>query len=378
MIAKVGEEMLTENEYQRYSRQLILPQLGVKGQKRLKESSVLLVGLGGLGATVLASLVMAGVGSIGLVDGDVVSISNLQRQVIYTERQVGTPKTVAAEDYVRDHNSNVKVQRYPEYLTVDNAERLIREYDLVINGTDNFPTRYLVNDVSVLCRKPLVDGSILRFEGQVAIFAPGSGCYRCLYPKAPAGNLVPTCADVGVLGPVASIVGALQANEAIKLLAGIEPTLRGKLILLDLLSGMIRTVTWARNRECPVCGEGPVTADIDKSYAMTCRIPTEPMELDIDLDEIKHIRPTPKVVDVRGAGEFPDAIPVRDSQRMEYEQVLISSDSWDQDAPIVFACSVGLKSGALAEILRLQGFTRVYSLRGGLAMWQSQLREGME
>lgn len=370
--------MLTENEYQRYSRQLILPQLGVKGQKRLKESSVLLVGLGGLGATVLASLVMAGVGSIGLVDGDVVSISNLQRQVIYTERQVGTPKTVAAEDYVRDHNSNVKVQRYPEYLTVDNAERLIREYDLVINGTDNFPTRYLVNDVSVLCRKPLVDGSILRFEGQVAIFAPGSGCYRCLYPKAPAGNLVPTCADVGVLGPVASIVGALQANEAIKLLAGIEPTLRGKLILLDLLSGMIRTVTWARNRECPVCGEGPVTADIDKSYAMTCRIPTEPMELDIDLDEIKHIRPTPKVVDVRGAGEFPDAIPVRDSQRMEYEQVLISSDSWDQDAPIVFACSVGLKSGALAEILRLQGFTRVYSLRGGLAMWQSQLREGME
>ena len=266
--------LLSEDDMRRYSRHLILPEVGEVGQQKLLKGKVLLVGAGGLGCPSALYLTAAGVGQIGLVDADVVDKSNLQRQVLFSEADVGRPKVEAAKEQLEAMNSGISVRTHFELLTSHNAMDLIADYDIIVNGCDNFPTRYLVNDAAVLAGKPVVDGSIFRFEGQATVYLPGEGpCYRCLYPEPPPHGEVPSCAEGGVLGVLPGMVGVLQATEVVKLLAGIGEPLVGRMVLYDALEMKFRILKLRRNPECPVCGEVPtVTELID--YEQFCGLPS--------------------------------------------------------------------------------------------------------
>ena len=266
--------LLSEDDMRRYSRHLILPEVGEAGQQKLLKGKVLLVGSGGLGCPAALYLAAAGVGEIGLVDADVVDKSNLQRQVLFSEADVGRPKVEAAKEKLEAMNSGISVRTHFELLTSHNAMDLIADYDIIVNGCDNFPTRYLVNDAAVLAGKPVVDGSIFRFEGQSTVYLPGEGpCYRCLYPEPPPPGEVPSCAEGGVLGVLPGMVGVLQATEVVKLLTGIGEPLVGRMVLYDALEMKFRTLKLRRNPECPVCGEVPtITELID--YEQFCGLPS--------------------------------------------------------------------------------------------------------
>jgi len=258
-------EELSSDEILRYSRHLILPEVALEGQQRLKASRVLLIGAGGLGSPLALYLAAAGVGTIGLVDFDVVDVTNLQRQIVHGSKDVGRPKLESARDRLKDLNPHVHVEGFETRLTSENALEIMRDYDIVIDGTDNFATRYLTNDACVLLGKPNVYGSIYRFEGQSSVFATEDGpCYRCLYPEPPPPGLVPSCAEGGVLGVLPGIIGSLQANEALKLALGIGESLSGRLLLFDALSTEFSEVTLRRDPNCPVCGDAPtITEYID-------------------------------------------------------------------------------------------------------------------
>src|SRR5580698_4104555 len=263
---------LTPQEIQRYSRHLIMPEVGMDGQLKLKNAKVLCIGTGGLGAPLGVYLAAAGVGRIGLVDFDVVDNSNLQRQILFGTKDVGRPKIAAAADRLRDLNPEIQIDTFETRLTSENALELFKPYDIIVDGTDNFPTRYLVNDACVILGKPNVYGSIFRFEGQATIFAyPGGPCYRCLYPEPPPPGLVPSCAEGGVLGVLPGIVGTIQAAETLKLILGKGDSLVGRLLLFDALAMKFRELKLRRNPECPVCGDRPtVTKLID--YVQFCGI----------------------------------------------------------------------------------------------------------
>ncbi|MBI4498013.1 MAG: molybdopterin-synthase adenylyltransferase MoeB [Chloroflexi bacterium] len=252
----------TDDQIKRYSRHIVMPQVGGKGQRKLLNAKVLLVGAGGLGSPTAMYLAAAGVGTLGLIDADVVDLSNLQRQLLHDTHDVGRLKVDSAEERLNDLNPDVQVVKYPTLLTSDNALEIIKDYDIVINGCDNFPTRYLVNDACVFLKKPLVDGSILFFEGQASVFQPGKGCYRCLYPAPPPPGMVPSCAEGGVLGVLPGIVGCIQAIEAIKLILGLGESLAGRLLLFDALSMEFRQMRLRRDPNCPVCGDTPTITDL--------------------------------------------------------------------------------------------------------------------
>jgi len=252
----------TEDQIHRYSRHIVMPQVGGKGQRKMLNAKVLLVGAGGLGSPTTMYLAAAGIGTLGLIDADVVDLSNLQRQLLHDTNDVGRLKVDSAEERVRDLNPDVKVVKYPTLLTSENAMEIIKDYDIVINGCDNFPTRYLVNDACVFLNKPLVDGSILFFEGQVSVFQPGSGCYRCLYPAPPPPGMVPSCAEGGVLGVLPGIIGSIQAVETIKLVLNIGKPLTNRLLLFDALEMEFRTMRTRRDPGCPVCGDNPSITEL--------------------------------------------------------------------------------------------------------------------
>ncbi len=260
---------LTPDQVKRYSRHIIMPQVGSNGQRKLLEAKVLIVGAGGLGSPVALYLGLAGVGTLGIVDFDVVEMSNLQRQILHHEHDVGTPKVLSAQQTLQEYNSGVKVVGHEAPLTSENAMEIISQYDIVVNGADNFPARYLVNDASYLSGKPLVDGSILLFDGQASVFVPGHGCYRCLFPTPPPPGAVPSCAEAGVLGALPGMVGSIQATETIKLILGQGEVLVGRLLLIDALSMEFRTVRLRRNKQCPLCGENP-TIDELIDYEVFC------------------------------------------------------------------------------------------------------------
>ncbi len=260
---------LTPDQVKRYSRHIIMPQVGSSGQRKLLEAKVLIVGAGGLGSPVALYLGLAGVGTLGIVDFDVVEMSNLQRQILHHEHDVGTPKVLSAQQTLQEYNSGVKVVGHEAPLTSENAMEIISQYDIVVNGADNFPARYLVNDASYLSGKPLVDGSILLFDGQASVFMPGHGCYRCLFPTPPPPGAVPSCAEAGVLGALPGMVGSIQATETIKLILGQGEALVGRLLLIDALSMEFRTVRLRRNKQCPLCGENP-TIDELIDYEVFC------------------------------------------------------------------------------------------------------------
>jgi len=381
--AETLETLLTEEQMQRYSRQILLEQVGAEGQRKLLDSRVLVVGAGGLGSPASIYLAVAGVGTIGIVDGDRVDLTNLHRQILHFDRDLGRPKTQSARRHLEDLNPDVQVITYQEVLSRENALDIIREYDLVVNGCDNFPTRYLVNDACVFLRKPLVDASILQFEGQATVFLPGQGCYRCLYPTPPPPGMVPSCAEAGIIGAVAGHLGTLQALEAIKILLGIGRPLVSRLILYDGLNGSYRTVRWRRDPACPVCGDNPtVTELID--YHEFCGVPApqprvapreEGAEVSWELEPrqaAEKIRAGGvQVVDVREPWEFQRGR-VPGSLLIPLEALDSRMRELDPSRETVVVCHVGQRSARAAERLRRAGFQRVYNLKGGMVAWMNQ------
>jgi molybdopterin/thiamine biosynthesis adenylyltransferase/rhodanese-related sulfurtransferase/molybdopterin converting factor small subunit len=371
---------LTNEEILRYSRHLIMPEVGMEGQLKLKNASVLLVGAGGLGAPLGLYLAAAGIGRIGLVDFDVVDHTNLHRQVIHGTKDVGRKKLDSAADRMRDINPNVALELHDVALTSENALDLLRDYDLIIDGTDNFPTRYLVNDACVLLKKPNVYGSIFRFEGQATVFAyPGGPCYRCSYPEPPPPGLVPSCAEGGVLGILPGIIGLIQATEAVKLILGIGEPLVGRLLRYDALEMKFREYKVRRDPECPVCGDHPTIHHLI-DYQEFCGIPqqvsvTEPLKNELDVTEVKSKMDAGDefiLLDVREPHEWQIAsiskaklIPLGDLGKRLGEL--------DPASEIVVHCKSGGRSAKAVEFLKQQGFKHVANMRGGILAWSEKV-----
>ena len=372
--------MLSKDEILRYSRHLIMPEVGMEGQLKLKAAKVALIGTGGLGAPLGMYLAAAGIGRIGLVDFDVVDFTNLQRQVIHGTKDVGKKKLDSAAETMLDINPYVEIDRHETALTSENALDILKDYDIVVDGTDNFPTRYLVNDACVLLKKPNVYGSIFRFEGQATIFAyPGGPCYRCLYPEPPPPGLVPSCAEGGVLGILPGTVGLIQATETVKLILGIGEPLIGRLVLYDALAMRFRELKLRRNPECPVCGDHPtITKLID--YQEFCGIPNQtheekPMEGDIEPTEVKAKLDRGDrfvLIDVREPHEYqicniPEAklIPLGDLPKRVNE--LNSADE------IIAHCKSGVRSGKAVDFLKQAGFKKVRNMKGGILAWSDKV-----
>jgi molybdopterin/thiamine biosynthesis adenylyltransferase/rhodanese-related sulfurtransferase len=371
---------LTKEEVMRYSRHLIMPEVGMEGQLKIKAAKVLCIGTGGLGAPLGLYLAAAGVGRIGLVDFDVVDTTNLQRQVLFGTSDVGQPKTAAAANRLRNLNPDIRIDTYETQLTSANALELFKDYDIIVDGTDNFPTRYLVNDACVITGKPNVYGSIFRFEGQITVFGyPGGPCYRCLYPEPPPPGLVPSCAEGGVLGVLPGIVGTIQAAETLKLIIGKGEPLIGRLLLFDALAMKFRELKLRKNPDCPVCGTHPtVTKLID--YAEFCGVRGEEApttvtnvpeitapELKARLDKGDDIY----VLDVREPHEYQicningHLIPLGELPQRVHEL--------DSSREIVAHCKSGKRSAQAVEFLRGAGFRKISSLKGGILAWSDEV-----
>lgn len=360
--------MLTEAERTRYSRHLILPEIGEEGQLRLKESSVLIVGAGGLGSPSSMYLAAAGVGRLGLVDFDVVDATNLHRQILYGESNIGTPKLEAAKHRLTDINPHIDVELHATALTSENALALFARYDVILDGTDNFPTRYLVNDACVLAGKPNVYASIFRFDGQVSIFDAKRGpCYRCLYPEPPPPNLVPSCAEGGVLGVLPGIVGTIQATEAIKLITGAGEPLLGRLLLCNALQMTFRQLKLRKDPGCRICGENPtVTKLID--YQEFCSPVHEKEITPAQLAEKLERKEPLLLLDVREPYEV-EMGAIEGSTHIPMQQVPARIDELPRDQDIVVYCKMGGRSARVQQFLEQEGFTRVRNLAGGIQAW---------
>jgi len=375
--------VLSNEEIRRYSRHLIMPEVALAGQKKLKRASVLLVGTGGLGSPLGLYLAAAGVGRIGLVDYDVVDETNLQRQVIHGTKDIGRSKLASAKERMLDINPYIQVDTYETVLTSENALDILKGYDVIVDGTDNFPTRYLVNDACVLLGKPNVYGSIFRFEGQVSVFYAKEGpCYRCLFPQPPPPGLVPSCAEGGVLGILPGTIGTLQATEVIKLILDIGEPLIGRLLLYDALQMRFEEVKLRKNPKCPVCGEQPtVTALID--YEEFCGVPAHdrengsglaseweitPQELKTRLDRGERI----VIVDVREPHEW-DIAHIEGARLMPLGSLAERVHELDSADEIVLHCKTGVRSARALEFLRGIGFRKLKNLKGGINAWAREV-----
>ncbi|MFP6906985.1 MAG: molybdopterin-synthase adenylyltransferase MoeB [Verrucomicrobiota bacterium] len=373
---------LSKEEIERYSRHLILPEVGLEGQRRLRNAAILLIGAGGLGSPLAMYLSAAGIGKLGIVDSDVVDASNLQRQVIHHSGDVGQPKIHSARRNIQGINPHVEVETYDTYISSANALELIRPYDLVIDGTDNFPTRYCVNDACVLLGKPNIYGSIFRFEGQASVFWAEHGpCYRCLYPEPPAPGLVPSCAEGGVLGILPGIIGCIQATEAIKLVLGQGDSLLGRLLLFDALRMEFRELKLRKDPKCPVCGENPTLTELI-DYEQFCGIPqAEAAEAQASQDD--HIT-VEQLRDELAVGGQLTLLDVREPYEWEIGQLPDSLEMPLGDVPerfgelnpedaIVVYCRSGMRSRKAQLFLQDQGFKNVRNLSGGILDWAAKI-----
>ena len=378
--ASPGAPALSNEEILRYSRHLIMPEVGMDGQLKLKNARVLLIGAGGLGAPLGLYLAAAGVGHLGLVDFDVVDFTNLQRQVTFSTADVGRPKIAAARERLSAMNPSIDIQAFETRLTSENALDLFRDFDIIVDGTDNFPTRYLVNDACILLGKPNVYGSIFRFEGQITVFgAPGGPCYRCLYPEPPPPGLVPSCAEGGVFGVLPGIVGAIQAMETIKWILGSGESLAGRLLLFDALAMKFRELKLRRNPACPICGNHRTIHQL-QDYNEFCGIRGEeapvatgyvpeitPRELKARLDR----RDDLFILDVREPHEYQicnlngHLIPLGDLPRRVSEL--------DSSSEIVAHCRSGKRSADAVDFLRKAGFRKIWNLKGGILAWSDEV-----
>lgn len=378
---------LSHEEVLRYSRHLIMPEVGVEGQKKLKAAKILLIGTGGLGSPTSIYLAAAGIGTIGLVDYDIVDYTNLHRQIIHGTKDVGRAKIASASETLADINPHVKLIKYETPLTSENALEIIENFDIVVDGTDNFPTRYLVNDACVMLGKLNVYGSIFRFEGQVSVFGHEEGpCYRCLFPEPPPPGLVPSCAEGGVLGILPGTIGTLQATEAIKLVLGIGKPLIGRLMLYDALDMTFDTVRIRKNPACPVCGQNPtVTELID--YEQFCGMPAhdhsnfvgdEASVKQIPSIGVKGLKERLDkgenlfILDVREAHERQIST-ISDTAHIPKGDVLNHLEEIPQDVPVIVYCRTGVRSADVVVWLQEKGFRNVTNLVGGVNAWAREI-----
>jgi len=372
---------LNNDEIRRYSRHLILPEVGLAGQKRIKAASVLCIGAGGLGSPIAMYLAAAGIGKIGIVDFDTVDLSNLQRQILHTDADVGRSKAESAKETIRGINPHCEVVIHNTRISSENALDLIRPYDIVVDGTDNFPTRYLTNDACVILKKPNVYGSIFRFEGQASVFAPhlGGPCYRCLYPEPPPPGMVPSCAEGGVLGVLPGIIGCIQATEILKLAIGKGNLLVGRLLLFNAFDMKFRELKLRRDPACPVCGDHPMIKELI-DYEVFCGIEPTPVDNgnpdEVTVQEMKRALDDPKlgikVIDVREPFEYEIA-------RIEGVPLLPMSElqnrftELDPNTQYYLLCKVGARSHQAVEFLREQGFKYVKNVKGGTNAWSEEI-----
>ena len=373
----------SNDEIARYSRHLIMPEVTMEGQKRLKAASVLCIGTGGLGSPIALYLAAAGVGRLGLVDGDTVDFSNLQRQILHGTKDVGRKKLNSARDRIREVNPNVQVDLYDTFFTAANARQIAEPYDVIIDGTDNFPTRYCSNDISVFLKKPNVYGSIFRFDGQCTVFAPhlGGPCYRCMFPEPPPPGMVPSCAEGGVLGVLPGVIGVLQAIEAIKLIMGIGESLMGRLVHFDALKLKFREFKLRRDPKCPVCGDHPTITDL-VDYEQFCGIPQahaaekeEALVPTLGALELKaKFQRGDKFVllDVREDFER-DICRIEGSRFIPLGQLPSRMSELDSADEIVLQCKSGVRSARALKLLSEAGFGKLLNLEGGILAWAEQV-----
>ncbi len=375
-----NDSALTPDELRRYGRHLVLPEVGTTGQQKLKNARVLLVGAGGLGSPAALYLAAAGVGTLGLVDFDVVDETNLQRQILYGTSDIGQPKLDAASDRIRDINPFVHVERFDTALTSQNALEIAANFDVIVDGTDNFPTRYLVNDTCVILGKPNAFGSVLRFEGQASVFAHGDGpCYRCLFREPPPAGLVPSCAEAGVLGVMPGIVGTIQATEAIKLILGAGNPLVGRLLLIDALTMEFRTIALRKDPECPACGTREIRELID--YEAFCGVggtmseetgdvitDIDPVTLSVRMQAGDDIQ----LVDVREPWEWQIAR-IPGARLIPLGQLSSEIESLDPARDTVIYCKSGVRSMHAAYELEEAGFRKLSNLTGGILRWSQDV-----
>jgi adenylyltransferase/sulfurtransferase len=375
---RVSSVALTPSEIERYSRHLIMPEVAMQGQKRLKTAKVLCIGTGGLGAPLSLYLAAAGVGTIGLADFDVVDLSNLQRQIIHFTGDVGRPKIVSAEEKLKAINPEVKVRRHEHIVDSSNALALFADYDVIVDGTDNFPTRYLVNDACVLLGKPNVYGSIFRFDGQATVFFPPAGpCYRCLYPEPPPPGLVPNCAEGGVLGILPGLIGVVQATETVKLILGTGKPLVGRLLLYDALELTFREMKVRKDPRCPICGPNPTIRELI-DYPEFCGVrgvepspaggaaleEITPPELKALLDQGKR----PFILDVRNPEEIA-ICRIAGSTVIPLPELPNRLGELDATTEMVVHCKSGARSAKAIALLQAAGFSRLKNLKGGILGW---------
>jgi adenylyltransferase/sulfurtransferase len=373
----------SNDEIARYSRHLIMPEVTLEGQKRLKAASILCIGAGGLGSPIALYLAAAGIGRMGLVDGDVVDFSNLQRQILHGTKDVGRKKLNSARDRIREVNPNVQIDLHDTIFTSENADELVRDYDIVIDGTDNFPTRYLSNDICVFLKKPNIYGSIFRFDGQCTVFAPhlGGPCYRCMFPEPPPPGMVPSCAEGGVLGVLPGIIGVMQAIEAIKLVMGLGESLIGRLVHFDALNMKFREFKLRRDPKCPVCGENPtITELID--YDQFCGIPqaaaAEAAESPIPTMTVTALKQKLDnadkfvLLDVREPFEW-DICHIDHAKLIPLGQLPSRMSELDSADEIVIHCKSGGRSAKAVRLLQEAGFSKLHNVEGGITAWAEEI-----
>jgi len=373
----------SNDEIARYSRHLIMPEVTLEGQKRIKAASILCIGTGGLGSPIALYLAAAGIGRLGLVDFDVVDFSNLQRQILHGTDDVGRKKLNSAKDRIKAVNPNVQVDLHDCLFRSENAMQIVRDYDIVVDGTDNFPTRYLSNDVCVLARKPNVYGSIFRFDGQCTVFAPhlGGPCYRCMFPEPPPPGMVPSCAEGGVLGVLPGIIGVLQAIEAIKLILGIGDSLIGRLVSFDALKLGFREFRIRKDPKCPICGDNPTIHQLI-DYDQFCGIPQADAEAAKEMD-VPSISPAELkakldrkekfvLVDVREPYEY-EICSIPGSKLIPLGELPARLSELDSADDIVLHCKVGGRSAKALRVLQEAGFRKLKNLKGGIAGWSEEV-----
>jgi adenylyltransferase/sulfurtransferase len=373
------QRQLSNEERVRYSRHLTMPEVGIDGQRRLKAAHVLCIGAGGLGSPSALYLAAAGVGTIGIVDFDDVDLSNLQRQILHGTKDIGRSKLESARDRLRDANPNIEVELHECRFSSENASELVARYDLVVDGSDNFPTRYLSNDVCVFARRPNIYGSIFRFDGQSSVFAPhlGGPCYRCLFPEPPAPGTIPNCAEAGVLGVLPGIIGMVQAIEAIKLILGVGEPLIGRLLHFEALKMKFRELKLRRDPQCPVCGDAPtITAPID--YEQFCGIAADVPAISVhDLKRKRDAREAIQLIDVREPFEF-EIARIDGAKLIPLGQLANRLYELKRNGQTVVHCHTGMRSAQAVQMLRQTGFTNVYNLEGGIDAWANEIDPAMQ
>ena len=371
---------LSSAELQRYSRHLMMPEVTPDGQRRLKAARVLCIGAGGLGSPAAVYLAAAGMGTIGIVDFDDVDLSNLQRQILHGTKDIGRDKLESARDRLHDINPEIDVQLHKCRFSSENAPQLVSRYDVIVDGSDNFPTRYLSNDVCVFARKPNVYGSVFRFEGQTTVFAPhlGGPCYRCLFPEPPPPDSVPNCAQAGVLGVLPGIIGMLQAIETIKMIVGVGESLVGRLLHFDALKARFRELNLRRDPECPVCGENPtIFSPID--YEQFCGARDEEAIPTMSAHELKQkmdAREPFELIDVRETFEY-EIARIDGARLIPLGEIAERADELPRDRPIVVHCHSGRRSAEAVRLLQQRGFGNIYNLEGGIDGWSDQIDPGV-